>query len=220
MATDVSVGATRSTTANTLRIGSEPPTSSPKRDDSSPRRYAFSASRRPLARRACAQLERALDLEPHHLGRERLMRKSKAPSFIASTAVSTVPKAVMIIAGQSGSSSRTPRSTSTPSSPSILRSVMTKSARRLLEALEALLCRSWRRAARWPIFLTTCASPSRMVSLSSMIRIVATTIASGRASVKVVPRPGALSTARRAPWSRAMSRTKARPRPVPLCLVV
>ena len=40
-------------------------------------------------------------------GANGLMRKSKAPSFIASTAVSTVPKAVMIIAGQSGSSSRT-----------------------------------------------------------------------------------------------------------------
>ena len=55
--------------------------------------------------------------------------KSNAPSFIASTAVSTEPNPVMIMIGTSGSIAVIARSTSTPDGPSILRSEITKSGR-------------------------------------------------------------------------------------------
>jgi hypothetical protein len=51
--------------------------------------------------------------------------KSYAPSFIASTAFSIVPKAVITITGQSGSLSLACRSTAMPSAPGRRRSVST-----------------------------------------------------------------------------------------------
>src|SRR3972149_6895922 len=53
--------------------------------------------------------------------------KSYAPSFIAATAVSTFPKAVMTRTGTSGEPARTFRSTSIPEMPGIFRSVITRS---------------------------------------------------------------------------------------------
>src|SRR5262245_1253256 len=78
----------------------------------------------------------------------------------------------MIMIGTSASIALIVRSTSTPVAPSILRSVITKSARLALNAsipaapLAAI-------TGSWPSFLTVWARPSRMVSLSSMMRITA-----------------------------------------------
>ena len=54
-----------------------------------------------------------------------LVRKSAAPSFIARTASSTVPKAVITRTGVSGSASRAACSTSKPLPAGSLRSVRT-----------------------------------------------------------------------------------------------
>ena len=87
---------------------------SPPATRSSARRSSRSSSARATLRRTTS-------------GANGFCRKSKAPSRIASTAVSTVPNAVTIMTGQSGSRSRTALTTSSPPVPSILRSVMTKS---------------------------------------------------------------------------------------------
>ena len=66
------------------------------------------------------------------------MTKSYAPSFIASTAVSTVPKAVITMTSMSGPSVRTALSTSSPVIPGILRSVRMRSGEKLPSLPRAL----------------------------------------------------------------------------------
>ncbi len=104
-------------------------------------------------------------------GANGLVRKSKAPSFMASTAVSTVPKAVMIMVTASGSKAETWRSTSTPSMPSILRSVTTKSTSPRARSVASPAPPDGATSAVCPILRMVWARPSRMVSLSSMIRM-------------------------------------------------
>ena len=97
-------------------------------------------------------------------------RKSIAPMRMASTATSTVPNAVTIMAGQPGSICLTAPTTSRPPTPSILRSVMTKSAGCFfMRAMPAAPGAA--RVASCPMRRTVAAIPSRMVSLSSMIRM-------------------------------------------------
>ncbi len=78
----------------------------------------------------------------------------------------------MIIAGQSGSYSDTALSTSTPSIPSIFRSVMTKSTMFFLSSCSPSAPDA-ATSVVWSILRMICCSPTRIVSLSSMIRIVA-----------------------------------------------
>ena len=89
---------------------------------------------------------------------------------MASTAVSTVPNAVTIMVGHAGSMSCTALTTSSPPVPSIFRSVITKSApRRFMWASPSAPPDAT--MASCPMRRTVAANPSRMVSLSSMIRI-------------------------------------------------
>ena len=53
----------------------------------------------------------------------------------------------------------------------------------------------------WPCFLTACARPSRIVSLSSMIRIVATDPSYHGMVIENVVSPSALATSTWPPWS-------------------
>ena len=85
-----------------------------------------------------------------------------------------MPKAVTIITGQSGSRSRTAFTTSSPPIPSILRSVITNSTGGRPAAGATCVNPSAPDdaiTASCPMRRTVAPSPSRIVSLSSMMRI-------------------------------------------------
>ena len=98
--------------------------------------------------------------------------KSNAPSFIASTAVSTVPKPVMIMIGTSGSIALMPFEHVDAGAAFHLEIGDDEVGALLLERGDAGHAAAV--TGSWPSFLTVIARPSRIVSLSSMIRIVAT----------------------------------------------
>ena len=171
MYTDASVGATRSSVWNTARIDGVSPTISPNEYGAaaSARSAAASASARSRPSRSRRSSSPRSSFSRTTSGANGFCKKSNAPRRIASTAVSTVPKAVTIIAGHDGSSSRTAFSTSRPPVPSIFRSVMTKSAPRCLNCARPA-APFGATIASWPMRRTVAARPSRIVSLSSMIR--------------------------------------------------
>src|SRR5438105_5320311 len=100
-----------------------------------------------------------------------LVRKSYAPSFIAATAASTVPYAVIRTTSASGATARTPRSSSWPLIPGIIRSVSTTSTdspRRISRAFSALAESSTRQPSRAKMR----SSESRFACSSSTTRTV------------------------------------------------
>ena len=170
------MGATFSIVANTARIAAVSPTISSKRyfAAASARNAALSASARSRARRSPRSSSARATFSRTTSGANGFCRKSQAPSRIASTAVSTVPKAVTIITGQSGSRSRTAFTTSSPPIPSILRSVITNSTGGRPAA--GAMCVNPSApddaiTASCPMRRTVAPNPSRIVSLSSMMRI-------------------------------------------------
>ena len=150
-----------------------------RRSGTAPRRprasAAFSASARSRARRSPRSSSARSTFSRTTSGANGFCRKSNAPSLIASTAVSTVPKAVTIMhAGSRGRSSRTACSTSSPSTPLHLEvgdDEVGAGGLPPADAREPL--RPGRRQAppRGPCAARSRARPSRIVSLSSMMRI-------------------------------------------------
>ena len=118
--TVASVRATRSAISRTRSMAGETLTTSRSTPVARIRRSRTSAVRRcrsrafSTARRSCSRWN-------------GFPMKSYAPSFIASTAVSTFPNAVMTSTGTSRDAFRIRRSTSIPEIPGILRSVITRS---------------------------------------------------------------------------------------------
>src|SRR5438128_4789684 len=101
-----------------------------------------------------------------------LVRKSYAPSFIALTASSTVPKAVRRITSTSDAIALTARSSSMPDSPGILRSVRTRSTPPAWRRSRAALP-SEARMMRYPSRVSVRSRLSRSPGSSSAISSVA-----------------------------------------------
>src|SRR6267143_3254025 len=124
----------------------------------------FSSTRRRLSMACCTLLRTAWRLSG-------LVRKSYAPSFIAATAASTVPYAVIRTTSASGATARTARSSSCPLMDGIIRSVSTTStacARRVSTASSPLRARRMRYPSRAKIR----SSESRFACSSSTTRMV------------------------------------------------
>ncbi len=118
--TVASVAATRSATSRTFFIAAEAHTMS------RPIPLALALSSRTSAARR--RRSRAFSTARRSWSRwNGFPMKSYAPSFIAVTAVSTFPNAVITRTGTSGDFPRTRRSTSMPEMPGILTSVTTRS---------------------------------------------------------------------------------------------
>src|SRR5713226_2262022 len=99
-----------------------------------------------------------------------LVRKSVAPSFIARTASSTVPKAVSRITSTSGATALASRSSSRPVSPGILRSESTRSTPPACS----------RSSAARPSGASTTAYPSRVSARSRLWRTAGSSSATRR----------------------------------------
>jgi hypothetical protein len=170
--TVASVAATRSTSARTVRIAGDSPTiggnvfevASAKRSDSRER------VRRSIARRTSRR---------RRSGSTGLVMKSSAPCFMASTAVSMEPNAVMTRTGSVGSRAIAASSTARPSAPGSRQSVSTRSTfsppRRRSTAWAPLPMPATVR----PSALSISSSIERRESLSSTIRMRAMALRRG-----------------------------------------
>ncbi len=162
--TVASVAATRSVSARTARIAADSPTiGGSVRDCAS----AKSRDCRERARRSIARATRRRSRS----GSTGLVMKSSAPCFMASTAVSMEPNAVMTITGSVGSSAIAASRTAMPSAPGSRRSVRTRSARSPPRSRSTAWAplptpETWR-----PSALSISSSIARRESLSSTIRM-------------------------------------------------
>ena len=152
-------------------------------------------------------------------------RYSKAPRSVARTAVSRVDCALMTMMRRSGLSLRMRGTRSSPFSSGITTSVMTSwpspSCTHCHSVAAAPVLRTL-----WPWRPSAWCRTVRMARSSSAIRMVeahahgaAWENCNGNITLKVV-RPGSLSNSMAPPWSLMILATKARPRPVPVGLLV
>ena len=152
-------------------------------------------------------------------------RYSKAPRSVARTAVSRVDCALMTMMRRSGRSLRMRGTRSRPFSSGITTSVMTSwpspswthchsvAAAPVLRTLWPWRPSAWCRTVR----IARSSSAMRMVVALLMGRPAAN--CNGSITLKVV-RPGSLSNSMAPPWSLMILATRARPRPVPVGLLV